>query len=82
MTRRIRKSEHPPVTLTSVYQAFCRRPALRLTCRSNTRLAIETVMLRHTRWGSSYGKSIDRGSRPQSRRCRAPCQSLQRFERT
>jgi len=42
------RREHPAVTLSFLYRAFCRGLQLvPLTCRSATELAIEVVMLRH-----------------------------------
>lgn len=48
MTAASCRDEHPEVTLSLLYRAFCRALQLiRLTCRSNTDLAVEVVMLRH-----------------------------------
>jgi putative transposase len=42
------RGEHPAVTLSFLYRAFCRLLQLiGLTCRGDTYLAIEVVMLRH-----------------------------------
>jgi len=48
LTPGVPAGEHPAVTLSFVYRAFCRvLQLIRLTCRSETDLAIEIVMLRH-----------------------------------
>jgi hypothetical protein len=42
------RGEHPVVTLSFLYRAFCRvLQLIGLICRSETDLAIEVVMLRH-----------------------------------
>jgi hypothetical protein len=41
-------SEHPAVTLSFLYRAFCRvLQLIRLICRGNGELAVEVVTLRH-----------------------------------
>ena len=48
LTPGLRRGEHPAVTLSFLYRAFCRvLQLIRLICRSDTDLAIEVVMLRH-----------------------------------
>jgi hypothetical protein len=42
------RCEHPAVTLSFLYRAFCRvLQLIRLTCRRDADLAIEVVLLRH-----------------------------------
>jgi hypothetical protein len=48
LTPGLLRGEHPAATLSFLYRAFCRLPQLiRLTCRRDTALAIEILMLRH-----------------------------------
>jgi putative transposase len=48
LTPGVGRGEHPAVTLSFLYRAFCRVIQLiRLICRSDTDLAVEVVMLRH-----------------------------------
>jgi putative transposase len=44
----LRFGQHPAMSLSFLYRAFCRiLQLIRLTCRSETELAVEVVMLRH-----------------------------------
>jgi putative transposase len=48
LTPELRRSEHPAVTLSFLYRAFCRvLQLIRLICRGETDLAAEVVVLRH-----------------------------------
>ena len=48
LTLGLRCDEHPAISLSFLYRAFCRvLQLIRLTCRTETDLAIEVVMLRH-----------------------------------
>ena len=48
LTPELRRGEHPAVTLSFLYRAFCRALQLiRLIYRGDTDLAVEVVMLRH-----------------------------------